>query len=108
MDCSSEFDLSYSMAKAPLKTKCIKCGKTAHRNWNAYGDVNSQMKDYDFESSTGMRMYTASYLPTQTEEMKKKHHGRDFKLHNGCYLPVIKNRRDKIKYLKERSFVELD
>jgi len=66
------------------------------------------MKDYDFEGSAGTRMYTASYLPTQTEEARKRHKGTEFREHNGCLLPVIKNRTHKLRYLKERNFVELD
>jgi len=72
------------------------------------GNADSQMMDYSMDGPNGTRLYTASYLPTQTEEMKKKHPGRDFKFRNGCFLPVIKNRRDKLQYLKERGFVELD
>lgn len=95
------------MSKAPLKVKC-RCGKMAHRDWNAYGDVDSQMMDYSFEGDTGTRMYPASYLPTQADEAKKRHPGTEFREHQGCLVPVIRNRTHRLKYLREKNFVELD
>jgi ribosomal protein L37E len=89
--------------------KCPKCGKMAYQDLvtqHSSGGVDSQMREYEFYGSNGTRMYAASYLPNQIDEARKKHPGTDFKLHNGCYIPVIKNRRHKLKFLKERNFVE--
>jgi hypothetical protein len=51
-------------------------------------------------------MYAAAYLPNQIDEARKKHPGTDFRFVNNCYLPVIKNRTHKLKFLKERDYVE--
>jgi hypothetical protein len=93
------------------KTKCPKCGKMAPQNLLAQhsGDnVGSQMMEYNFDGPTGTRLYGASYLPNQIDEARKLHPGTDFKFHNGCYLPVIKHRVHKLKYLKEMGFIEKD
>lgn len=95
------------MSKAPLKVKCS-CGKMAHRNWNAYGAVDSQMVDYQFEGDTGTRLYPCAVLPNQIDEAKRKHPGTEYRERNGCFLPIIKNRTHKLKFLKEHNFTELD
>ena len=109
--CGHTFERSMSADKWKSKVKCPKCGKMAHQNLlaqHAGGNVDSQMREYQFEGDTGTRMYAASYLPQQYEEMKRKHPNRQFRLVNGAYLPVIKHRRDKLQYLKEygRGYVE--
>jgi hypothetical protein len=91
------------MSESDKEVKCT-CGKAAKRDYRAEvsgGVLNSQHKEYEMFSSNGTRMYAASYLPQQLEDAKKKHPGRSFKLVNGCYLPEIKHRRDKLQYLKE-------
>jgi hypothetical protein len=91
------------------KTKCPKCGKIAHQDLLAQhrsGTIDSQMREYEFYGDNGTRMYAAAYLPNQIDEARKKHPGTDFRLCNGCYIPVIKNRTHKLKFLKERNFIE--
>lgn len=109
--CGETFERFMSIAKWKEKVKCPKCGKMAHQNLieQHKGDnIDSQMREYQFEGGTGTRMYAASYLPSQMDEMKRKHPNRKFRLVNNCYLPVIKHRRDKLQYLKEygRGYVE--
>lgn len=106
--CGLEFEKNCSMNEAPLKTKCLKCNKTAHRDWNAYGKTDSQMIDYSFESNNGTRLYPCAVLPNQVDEAKKRHPGTEFRMHNGAYLPVIRNRTHKLRFLKEQNFCELD
>jgi putative FmdB family regulatory protein len=110
-NCGNTFERHASIQHPPLWRKCSVCGKRASRNIIAEhcdGTVDSQMREYSMDGSTGTRLYAASYLPSQIEEAKRKHPGRDFRLVNGCYLPVIRNRRDKLHYLKEHGFVEYD
>lgn len=87
------------------KDPCIcDCGESMERDFHlehTRGGVDCMNQDYEFEGPNGTRLYAASYLPNQIEDAKKKHPGREFKLKNGCYLPVIKNRGDKLRYLKE-------
>ena len=109
--CGHTFEHVTTANKWKPKKKCPKCGKMAHQNLltqHQGGNIDSQMREYTMEGSAGTRMYAASYLPQQMEEMKKKHPNRQFRLVNGCYLPVIKHRRDKLQYLKEygRGYVE--
>lgn len=107
--CSHTFDRSMSVKNWKSKVKCPKCGKMANQNLLAQhssGGIDSQMREYQFEGDNGTRMYAASYLGGQEKEMKRKHPGRDFKWHNSCWMPVIKNRTDKMKFLKERDYVE--
>jgi len=110
-ECGNTFEKSSSVKNYRNKRKCSVCKKMAqhsvildHKN----GNVNSQMMAYSMEGSTGTRLYPASYLPSQIDEARKKHPGTDFILHNGCFLPKIRNRTHKLKYLKERGFCELD
>lgn len=110
-NCGFAFEKFSLILKYRKTRKCPKCGNKAYHDFvtdNKSGNVDSQMREYQFDSDTGTRLYTASYLPSQIEEAKRKHSGRDFKLINGAYLPVIKHRRDKLKYLKEYGYVELD
>lgn len=96
------------MSKAEWTDQC-ECGEEAHRNLvaeHADGNVDSQMREYTFDGDNGCRCYAAAYLPQQKEEMKKNHPSRQFKFVNGCYLPVIKNRADFKKFLKERNYIE--
>ena len=108
--CGKSYSKTMPMSKAKWTDKC-ECGATANRDIieeHAGGGVDSQMREYEFDGDTGTRLYAASYLGHQTEDMKKNHPGRDFKWRNNCWIPVIKNRRDKLKFLKERGYVELD
>lgn len=96
------------MSKATWTKKCT-CGKEAGRNLTREaGNVDSQMIEYSFDGDGGTRMYAAAYLPSQAKEARERHPGTEFRMRNGCLLPVIKNRRHKLKFLKERGFVELD
>ena len=110
--CGHTFERSMSVKDWKDKVKCPKCGKMAHQNLLAQhkdGNADSQMMEYTMEGDTGTRLYGASYLPQQLEDAKKKHPNRRFRLVNGCYLPVIKHRRDKLQYLKEYgNYVEYD
>ena len=102
-ECGNSFEKTLSMKDCMKSQKCT-CGKVAVRDLIAEhcdGGVDSQMREYQFEGDTGTRMYAASYLPNQMDEARRKHPGRDFKEVNGAMLPVIKHRRDKLKYLKE-------
>ena len=107
--CNHTFERFMSIDKWKPKVKCPKCGKMAHQNLleqHKDGSIDSQMMEYQFDGDNGTRMYAASYLPNQIDEARKKHPGTDFKLHNGCYIPRIKNRTHKLKFLKERDYVE--
>jgi hypothetical protein len=109
-ECGKSFEKVLSM-KDCLKSQNCECGKKAHRDLIAEhrdGTVDSQMREYQFEGEHGTRMYAASYLPNQINEARKVHPGTDFKLRNGCYIPVIKNRNHKLKYLREMGYVEKD
>ena len=107
--CGNIFVKYSSIKDYKSKRKCSKCGKMAchsvildHKD----GNVDSQMKDYRFDGETGTRLYPCAVLPNQLEETKKKHPGTEYKLHNGSYLPVIKNRAHKLKFLKEHGWEE--
>jgi len=92
-----------------MKPQKCSCGKIAIRDLVAEhcdGGVDSQMREYQFYGNTGTRMYAASYL--DLVEAKRVHPDTDFKFHNGCYVPDIKHRTHKLKYLKEMNFVERD
>lgn len=94
-----------------LKPQKCDCGKKASRDLiaeHADGGVDSQMREYEFYGENGTRMYGAAYLDNQIEDARKKHPGTDFIWHNKCWLPRIKNRQHKLKYMKEYdpSFVE--
>jgi len=107
-DCKTVYEKILPMSKAEWTDKC-ECGSVANRDIVAEhqdGGVDSQMREYQFDGSNGTRMYSAAYLPNQKAEMIKNHPNRKFKLVNGCYLPVIKNRRDKLAFLKERNYIE--
>lgn len=73
-----------------------------------YGNVDSQMIEYHFEGSNGTRLYPCGVLPNQIDETRKKNPNTEYKFHNGCYLPVIKNRQHKLKFLKDNGFEEKD
>lgn len=110
-NCGNSFEHTCSMSQMTKTRKCPSCGKRAYHDFvsdHKYGNTDSQMREYSIDGSSGTRLYTASYLPSQVDEMKKRHPGRDFKFINGCYLPVIRNRTDKLKYLRERNYVEYD
>lgn len=109
-DCGNSFEKTLSMKDCMKSQKCS-CGKKAVRDLiteHSDGGVDSQMREYQFEGDMGTRMYAASYLPNQMEEARRVHPGREFREVNGAMLPVIKHRRDKLKYLKEMNFVERD
>lgn len=110
--CNHTFERVMSAAKWKAKVRCPMCKRMAHQNLLAQhsgGQVDSQMMEYQFEGDNGTRMYAAAYLPNQMDEMKKRHPNRQFRLVNGCYLPCIKHRRDKLQFLKERgNWIEKD
>lgn len=109
--CGHIFERFMSVKDWKSKVKCSKCGRMANQNLLAQhrsGGIDSQMREYQMEGSNGCRLYAASYLPNQIEQAKKIHPGREFKFVNNCYLPVIKNRTDRKKYLNEMGFVEYD
>lgn len=106
--CGKRFEKHRPMSDSGKKVKC-ECGGSAHRDFQTEvcgGVLDSQHHEYDFEGSTGTRCYAGAYLPQQKEEMVKNHPGREFKLRNNCYLPVIKDRMDYKKFLSERNFIE--
>jgi len=110
--CRHEFVKFVSIGQYKDHCKCRLCGKRAEHSYaadHAGGTADSQHRAYSFEGETGTRMYGASYLPNQAAEAKKNHKGREFREHNGCLLPVIKDRTDKLKYLSEYGggYVEL-
>jgi len=107
--CGHTVERSMSVKDWKPKIKCPKCGRMAHQNLLAQhssGGIDSQMREYQFYGDNGTRMYAAAYLPNQIDEARKKHPGTDFRLHNGCYIPVIKHRTHKLKFLKERNYTE--
>lgn len=109
--CGHAFERSMPAKDWKSRVKCPKCGKMAHQNLLAQhqgGKIDSQMMEYTMEGKRGCRMYAAGYLPNQMDEARKIHPGREFRLVNGAMLPVIKNRTDRKKYLKEMNFVELN
>ena len=109
--CGKSYEKMLPMSKAEWTDNCT-CGAVANRDIvteHKSGNVDSQMREYQFDGDNGTRMYAAAYLPHQMEEMKKNHPNRKFKLVNGAYIPVIKHRRDKLQFLKERgNWVELN
>ena len=109
--CGHTFEESMSAKDWVENYPCPKCGKKAHQNLvaqHASGGIDSQMGEYEFYSSTGTRMYAASYLDNQIGEARKIHPGTDFIRHNNCWLPRIKNRTHRKKYLKEMDYIEKD
>ena len=109
--CNTTFELVVSMKDVKQVEPCPNCGGQAHHDLIAdhSGGVDSQMREYEFYGEHGTRLYSACYLPHQLEDAKKKHPNRQFRKVNGCYLPVIKHRRDKLQYLKEYgNYVEYD
>jgi len=109
--CEESFEIVAAMKDFNKRKKCPNCGRLAYRDIvadHSSGVVDSQMMEYMMEGSTGCRMYAASYLPHQISEAKRVHPGREFKLVNNCYLPIIKNRTDRKKYLKEMNYAEYD
>lgn len=103
--CGKRFEETLPMSEAGKMVKCS-CGASASRDFQTEvcgGVIDCQNRDYDFEGDNGTRCYAGSYLPQQKEEMRKNHPGRDFRFHNGCYIPVIKNRSDYKKFLQERG-----
>ena len=109
-NCGKTFEKVLPMKDCMKPQKCD-CGKVADRDLLAEhgsGNVDSQMKDYQFDGPNGTRMYAASYLPHQMSEAKRVHPGREFKLVNGAYIPVVKNRTDRKKYLREMDYIEYD
>jgi len=108
-ECKKTYEKVLPMSKAEWTDRC-ECGAKAHRNLvaeHADGNVDSQNREYTMFGDSGCRVYAAAYLPQQKEEMMKNHPNREFKLVNGCYLPVIKHRQDFKKFLKERNYHEL-
>ena len=110
-ECKTVFEFVSSMKEWQQIRPCPKCEANANHSVvldHKAGGVDSQMKEYEFYGSNGTRMYAASYLPSQMAEARKLHPGTDFVLHNGCYIPRIKHRRHKLKYLREMGYIEKD
>ena len=110
-ECKTVFEFVSSMKDWQQIRPCIKCKADANHSVildHKAGGVDSQMREYQMEGNNGTRLYGASYLPHQMEEARRVHPGRDFKLVNGAMLPVIKHRRDKLRYLKEMGYIEYD
>lgn len=109
--CGNSFEITCSMKKLTRTKKCS-CGSRAYHDFvadHASGNADSQMREYQFDSSTGTRLYPAALLTKeQVREARKQHPGFDWKKRNGCYLPVIKNRQDKKRFLKQKNWVEYD
>ena len=105
-ECGNKFEKILPMSDSGKLQKC-KCGKQAKRDFmaeHADGVLDSQMQEYNMDGHWGCRPYAMSYLPHQmTDTIRRKHPGRDFKLVNNCYLPVIKNRQDYKRYIREYS-----
>jgi len=110
--CGHTFDRSMSVKDWKSRIKCPKCGRMAHQNLLAQhssGGIDSQMREYTMEGECGTRLYGASYLDNQINEARKKHPGTDFVRYNNCWLPKIKNRVHKLRYLKQYgNYVEYD
>jgi len=107
--CGHTFERSMSVKDWRPKVRCPVCKRMAHQNLLAQhrsGGIDSQMKEYQFYGDNGTRPYAASYLLNQKEDAHKAHPGTDFREHNGCYMPVIKNKTHYKKYLREMNFVE--
>lgn len=102
-NCNTSFEKYVPMKDCMKMQKCPKCAKPARRDIVAeHSGGNNYGFEYEFDSSTGTRLYAASYLPHQmTDAIRRKHLGTDFILYNGAYIPRIKNRSHKLKYLKE-------
>jgi len=103
--CGKSFEKNMPMSQTGKEIKC-ECGGLASRDFQAEicgGVLDSQHREYNFEGDHGTRCYAGAYLPQQKEEMRKNHPGRDFKFRNNCYIPVIKDRQDYKKFLKERG-----
>jgi hypothetical protein len=98
------------MADFKEKRKC-KCGRMAQHSIvldHKDGNADSQMKDYSFYGDTGTRLYPCSVTKDGLAEARRQHPGTDYQYHNELYIPVIKNRAHKKKFLREHGYVELD
>lgn len=95
-----------------IRTRKCGCGGRIIHDFVAdhkAGTIDSQMREYQFDGSTGTRLYPAALLTEeQVNKARQQHPGFDWKKHNGCYLPVIKNRQDKKRFLKQKGWVEFD
>jgi len=111
-ECKTVFEFVSSMKEWQQIRPCIKCGADANHSVvldHQGGGVDSQMKEYQMEGDHGTRLYGACYLDHQIAEGRKKHPGTDFVKYNNCWLPRIKHRTHKLKYLKEYgNYVEYD
>jgi hypothetical protein len=100
------------MKDVKQEESCPTCGKQAYHDLvadHSGGNVDSQNQEYTMWGEHGTRLYGACYLPHQLNEAKRKHPNRQFREVNGCLLPVIKHRCDKLQYLKEYgNYVEYD
>lgn len=109
-ECGNRFEKALPMKDSGKLQKC-ECGKRAKRDFVAeHTNGDRYGFDYEFDGNTGTRLYAASYLPHQmTDLIRRKHKGTDFRLYNGAYIPCIKNRSHKLRYLREYgNYVEYD
>ena len=107
-DCGCRYEVVAPIKEGPVESLCA-CGGVAHRDRRAElasGAVDCMNRDYSFDGESGTRLYGASYLPNQRDEAHRAHPDTEFKVYNGTLLPVIKNRRHKLRYLKEHGYVE--
>lgn len=108
--CGKIFEKFSSIANYQEKRKC-ECGKIANHSIaldHRYGNVDSQMKEYQFDGENGTRLYPCAVLPSQIEEAKRQHPTTDYIYHQGCYVPRIRNRTHRKRFLKEHGFIEFD
>lgn len=110
-NCGNRFEKFVLITKYKKTRKCPKCGSKVYHDIIADhrgGNVDSQMREYLFDSDTGTRLYPLGVLPNQIDEERKRNPDIEYRLHNGCYLPVVHNRTEKLKLLKRKNYVELD
>ena len=111
LKCGKVFEQFVHISTKVRSRKC-KCGGKIIHDFVADhkgGNVDSQMKEYSFEGDKGTRLYPCAVLnEEQLAKARKQHPGFDWRQHNGAWLPVIKNRTDKLRFLKQRNWCELD
>jgi len=109
--CGKTFEKSSSIKDYKEKRRCPSCKKMAQHSVildHKKGNVDSQMREYSIDGPNGTRLYPCAVLPNQIDEAQKKHPGVSWVKRNGCFLPRIHNRTEKLAFLKREGFVELD
>lgn len=109
--CDKVVEKFLSITKKVKDRKC-ECGGRAVHDWvaeNKGGIVDSQMTQYPFDGSNGTRLYPCAVLNEKDlAEARKKNPTTEYRQFNGCFIPVIKNRTEKLAFLKRNNFIELD